>query len=124
MGCTKARRWLRERISRGEDEVSVRRNVQIIDGAMNCTYDVFSMPEEDFLLVFPAEGQDVEFIEDFILRVGEDEATRVTNSMWRSREDKKTVNGIHGTLFYELDYKKIYYPSKREAEMTGAPRAR
>jgi hypothetical protein len=32
--------------------------------------------------------------------------------------DKKSVAGIHGTLFCGLEIKKRYYPSKREAEMT------
>jgi hypothetical protein len=102
--------------------MSSRRNVQVIDGARNCTYDIFSMPEKDFELMFPGEGQDVEFIEDFIERVGDAEAARVADSMWASRENKKSIGGIHGTLFYELNFKKAYYPSKREDKMTGFPR--
>ena len=37
------------------------------------------------------------------------------------RANKKDVHGIHGThgtLFYELGFKKEFYPTKREAEMT------
>ena len=101
--------------------MAIRKNVQVIDGATNCTYDIFSTPEEDFALIFP-NGQDVEFIEDFWVRVGEAEARRIQRAMWDSREDKKTVQGIHGTLFYQLELKKKYYPTKREAEMTGSPR--
>jgi len=41
-----------------------RRNVQVIDTALNCTYDVYSVSENDFMLLFP-NGQDVEFAEDF-----------------------------------------------------------
>ncbi len=93
------------------------KNVQVIDGARNCTYDVFAASEEDFHLIFPGEGQDVEFIEDFIDRVGEHVANGVTKRLWSSRVDKKRVAGIHGTLFYELDFKKKFYPSKREEEM-------
>jgi len=100
----------------------MRRNVQVIDGARNCTFDIFSTPEEDFGQIFPADGQDIEFIGDFLARVGEAEGLRILTAMWDSREDKKRVHGIHGTLFYELDFKKEFYPTKRESEMTGRPR--
>ncbi|HEY8155636.1 MAG TPA: hypothetical protein VII72_16025 [Myxococcota bacterium] len=93
------------------------KNVQVIDGARNCTYEIFSATEEDFRSIFPGEGQDVEFIDDFIDRVGEQTANEITQRLWSSRIDKKHVVGIHGTLFYGLDFKKKFYPSKREEEM-------
>jgi hypothetical protein len=34
---------------------------------------------------------------------------------------KPHAQGIHGTLFYQLDYKKEYYPSKRESDVAGPP---
>ena len=37
------------------------KNIQIIDGAVNCVYDVFAASEEEFALIFP-ESQDVAFI--------------------------------------------------------------
>ena len=40
----------------------------MIDGAVNCTYDIFSVPATDFRLIFPGKHQDVEFIEDFVRR--------------------------------------------------------
>ena len=69
-----------------------------------------------------AEGQDVEFIGDFLSRIGEVEARRILTAMWDSREDKKEIRGIQGTLFYELEFKREFYPTKRESEMTGRPR--
>ncbi|MDF3070806.1 MAG: hypothetical protein K0R38_6407 [Polyangiaceae bacterium] len=42
--------------------------------------------------------------------------TEITNAMWRRPVDKKAVVGIHGTLFYELKAKAVYYPTKRAAE--------
>jgi hypothetical protein len=98
------------------------RNVQVIDGARNCAYDIFLMSERDFKQMFPAEGQDIEFIDDFVARTTEEEAARITEAMWASRVDKKRVQGIHGTLFYGLDFKKAYYPTKREAEMVTGVR--
>lgn len=92
------------------------KNVQVIDGAVNCCYDVYAVTDEEFELLFP-NGADVEFISDFAIRVGEKKATDVTKSMWKRRQDKKGINGIHGTLFYELNFKKAYYPTKKESEM-------
>jgi len=92
------------------------KNVQIIDGADNCTYDIFGISDEGCALLFP-NGQDIEFISDFIDRVGKETAEAVTTPMWKRRRDKKNVWGIHGTLFYQLDFKKEFYPTKKEAEM-------
>lgn len=29
---------------------------------------------------------------------------------------KATIHGIHGTLFYQLEFKKRYYPTKKNLE--------
>jgi len=92
------------------------KNVQVIDGAQNCTYDIFSVTEKEYRLLFPG-GADVEFISDFIARVGEKTALTVTKAMWKRLQDKKKIVGLHGTLFYELEFKKPFYPTKRESEM-------
>lgn len=94
-----------------------RKNVQVIDGALNCTYDTFSVSNADFKLIFPSPGQDVEFSEDFFKRLGKKAAQPVWDRIWKHRVDKKTVNGIHGTLFCDLQAKKKYYPTKRDSEM-------
>ncbi|MEG7978457.1 MAG: hypothetical protein NY202_00600 [Mollicutes bacterium UO1] len=41
-----------------------KKNIQVIDGADNCHYPIYSIEEEYFNLIFP-NGQDIEFIEDF-----------------------------------------------------------
>jgi hypothetical protein len=94
------------------------KNVQIIDGATDCCYDVYAVTDEEFELLFP-NGTDVEFISDFATRVGEKKATIVINAMWARRQDKKHLHGIHGTLFYGLDFKKAHYPTKKESEMVA-----
>ncbi len=70
----------------------------------------------DFAKVFPGPGQDVEFIDDVMDRLGETEAIRILSSIWHRRIDKPDVRGIHGTLFYGLDFKKPFYPNKRETD--------
>lgn len=94
-------------------------NIQVVDGAENCTYDIFETDAERFELIFPADGQDIEFVDDFVARVGERHAVEVLEEIWKHPVDKKSVCGIHGTLFFELDKKKDFYPTKKECEMVA-----
>ncbi len=92
------------------------KNIQVIDGALNCTYSIFSATERDFAAIFP-RGRDIEFIEDFAKRVGAKRATAIAKRLWEAPADKKKVRGIHGTLFYQLSLKKKFYPTRKESEM-------
>lgn len=92
------------------------KNIQVIDGAENCTYSIFGASDEDFSTIFPGD-RDVEFADDFFARMGEERAIEITQRLWKMPIDKKVVSGIHGTLFYQLSGKKVFYPTKREAEM-------
>lgn len=102
------------------------KNIQVIDGARNCVYDIFSATEEEFALIF-AEGQDIAFIDEVYLR-GSDEAALSTafKALWTRRIVKTQATGIHGLLFYQLDEKKQFYPTRRdeEAENPGGSRLR
>jgi hypothetical protein len=91
------------------------KNIQVIDDADNCVYDVFAIADESFTLIFP-NGQDIEFIEDVTERLGEDAVLRLLETMWPKRIIKTDVHGIHGTLFYGLKHKKKYYPTKRDED--------
>lgn len=92
------------------------KNIQVIDGADNCEYCIFAAMNKEFEAIFP-DGQDIEFIEDFIKRVGDSVAGKITEAMWKRPVNKKTAQGIHGTLFYQLIEKRRYYPTKKESEM-------
>jgi hypothetical protein len=94
------------------------KNVQVIDRANNCTYSIFAATNKEFEVLFP-DAQDIEFIEDFIERVGDSVAGRITEAMWKRPVNKKTAQGVHGTLFYQLIEKKRYYPTKKESEMVA-----
>jgi len=94
------------------------KNVQVIDGARNCTYDVYAVTDKEYEILF-TNGTDIEFISDFVERVGKNTGTAVTNSMWKRRKNRKSIHGIHGTLFYELDFKKAFYPTRKEKEMAA-----
>ena len=91
------------------------KNIQIIDGATNCAYDIYSATEEDFLLIFPMSGQDIQFIEDIR---DQEIIKQALARLWTKRLPKPEVNGIHGTLFYELPGKKQFYPNRKEDDLT------
>jgi hypothetical protein len=93
------------------------KNVQVIDGADNCTYSLFAFTEEEFEAVFPAANQDIEFIEDVVERLGEERTGEVLGPVWSRLLDRRQISGIHGTLFYQLPNKKPFYPNKIDAEM-------
>jgi hypothetical protein len=91
------------------------KNIQVIDGAVNCAYDIYGATTEDFDLIFPTPGQDIQFIEDL---TGNEAINRALIRLWNNRLDKKNVQGIHGTLFFELEAKKAFYPDRQETDLT------
>ena len=92
------------------------KNVQIIDGAINATFSVFQASEEEFEAIFP-NGRDMEFIEDFIQRIGERNADTILSAIWERPILKRDAQGLHGTLFYGWADRREHYPStKREVD--------
>jgi len=91
------------------------KNIQVIDGAENCVYDIFAATDEEFSLIFPL-GQDVAFIDEVMERGPEDVLDATFSRIWNRRVPKSEAIGIHGLLFYELDEKKQYYPTRRDEE--------
>lgn len=91
------------------------KNIQVIDGAENCVYDIFEATEDEFALIFP-EGQDIAFIDEVYARGPQSELDAAFSKIWERRIPKKDAHGIHGLLFYELNHKKAYYPSRRDEE--------
>ena len=81
------------------------KNIQVINGGYNCCYSIYSIKEEYFNLIFPnsREGQDIEFVSDFVLRAGKRTSNRVLKELWKNEVDRKSINGIHGTLFDDYE---------------------
>ncbi len=90
------------------------KNIQVVNGAQNCVYDIFQATDEEFAAIFP-EGQDIAFIDEVVARSGKS-LTPVLEQLWSRRIPKRDVQGIHGLLFYKLDHKKAYYPTRRDEE--------
>lgn len=91
------------------------KNIQIIDGAQNCVYDIFSVTDEEFALVFP-DGTDIAFIDEVYTNGGRQMLDVAFKNIWQRRVKKSDAKGIHGTIFYELDEKKVYYPTRKDEE--------
>lgn len=91
------------------------KNIQVIDGAENCVYDIFSATDEEFALIFEA-GADVAFIDEVCGRGDTSSLDDAFNRIWKRRQRKADAQGIHGILFYELAHKKTYYPTRKDEE--------
>lgn len=91
------------------------KHIQVIDGAVNCVYDVFAATPEEFEAIFPV-GQDVAFIDEVYAKGNSATLDTIFNRIWNRRMPKADVNGLHGTLFYELEVKKAYYPTRKDSE--------
>ncbi|MEM7173264.1 MAG: hypothetical protein AAF530_24085 [Pseudomonadota bacterium] len=88
------------------------KNIQIIDGADNCTYSLYAAEEKDFELMFP-NGNDIEFVEDFLERLGEEDGSELLGRIWENPIDRSRANGIQGTLFYDSLRKREYFACKK-----------
>jgi hypothetical protein len=91
------------------------KNIQVIDGAENCVYDIFAATDDEFDLVF-LPGQDIAFIDEVIARGPEGKLDEVFTRIWQRPIRKAEVMGIHGILFYELGHKKRFYPTRRDGD--------
>jgi hypothetical protein len=91
------------------------KNIQVIDAARNAVFDVFAATEDEFALIFPPD-QDVVFIDEVCARADAAQLQTALAALWKRRIPKREVLGIHGTLFYEHEHKKIYYPTRRDED--------
>lgn len=91
------------------------KNIQIIDGAQNCVYDIFAATDEEFSLIFP-NGTDIAFIEEIYARGDEKALDAAFSNIWKRRIRKRDARGIHGIVFYELPDKMVYYPTRKDEE--------
>ena len=89
------------------------KNVQVIDRALNATYSVFQMTEDEFREVFPMPGQDLEFAEDLFDRLGDEAAETLLAAVWARPARKAEIVGLHGTLFYGFSDRRDHYPESK-----------
>lgn len=95
------------------------KNIQIIDGARNSTFDIYQIEHDIFELVFP-EQTDVAFVDEVDQRVKQLGKNIVTfwGLVYQVKVKKKDLAGIHGTLHLSGSYcKKELFPGRKESEV-------
>jgi hypothetical protein len=90
------------------------KNIQVIDGATNCTFSLFQATDEEFELLFTEPGQDIQYAEDLGELPRQNEIAEALQRIWERPIRKQDILGIHGTLFYQLQRYKKTYREKRE----------
>jgi hypothetical protein len=97
------------------------KNVQVIEASPGSTFSIFQMTDEEFALVFPVAGQDMEFAEDLYERMGDGAAEKLLAAVWTRPVRKPDVAGLHGTLYYGFAERREHYPeTKRECDFDAA----
>jgi hypothetical protein len=100
------------------------KNIQVIDGADNATFNIFQATDKEFASIFPGLGQDIEVVEEYVSRVGKVEATKTLSRLWERPIYKHDVQGIHGTLYYDWKENAASLPeSRREIDRSGVNEA-
>ena len=94
------------------------KNIQIIDGAQNCVYDIFAATDEEFALIFP-DDTDIAFIEEIYAKGDARILDAAFENIWQRRIKKRDAQGIQGIIFYELAEKMAYYPTRKDEEATN-----
>lgn len=92
------------------------KNIQIIDGARNSVLEIYAIDDEIFDKIF-GNGKDIVFLSDLkeYLDYDKPEIQAFWLKVYFKRVDKKTVNGIHGTLHLDgSNCEKRYFPARKE----------
>ena len=91
------------------------KHIQIIDGALNSTLDIYEVPDELFEIMFLG-GADVAFLDEVEERFKAAGVQDPWPSVYKTKVDKKKVVGIHGTLHLTgSPCEKKYFPDRTEA---------
>ena len=96
------------------EELNVK-NVQIIDGAVNSVFEIYEIDDFSFEEIF-TNDRDVVFMSDITKYLDcNEESVSFWQKLYSNRKDKKSINGIHGTLHLEgSNCQKIYFLKGKE----------
>jgi hypothetical protein len=99
------------------------KNIQVVDGGANSLFEVYAVPDEIFSLMFP-NGSDVAFLEDVDRVFTEHGNQRLWQDVYANRLEKRSVQGIHGTLHLTgSPCDPRFFPTRRENEvLSNIPR--
>jgi len=95
------------------------KNVQVIDGAVNSTFDIYAVHKDVFIFMFP-ERNNVVFLADIEQKLSEHKIDKVQfwQQFYRNRIPKPQVHGIHGTLHLTgSSVEERFFPTRREEDV-------
>ena len=99
------------------------KNIQIIDGAANSIFEIYEVDDFIFNEIF-TNDKDVVFISD-VCKYSDftkEEVMMFWQKVYSCRKNKKSINGIHGTLHLEgSNCRKNYYPEGKEDLIVAHP---
>jgi len=64
--------------------------IQVIDGALNCTYPIHLATDDEFEILF-LDGTDIQCIEDIRTRQNRQQMANILTRLWSREIDKKDV---------------------------------
>ncbi len=70
------------------------KNIQIIDGAVNCTFSIFQASDDEFALLFPEPAQEIQFAEDLAHLPDQAKVEVALNQIWGRPIRKRDAQGI------------------------------
>ena len=85
------------------------KNIQIIDGADNCTFSIFQATDREFRRSFPAVDR-ISSSPNSSSNASVPRGSAVLTPIWERPIAKKDVKGLHGTLFYGFQSRKPLLP--------------
>ncbi|GAX91936.1 hypothetical protein [Effusibacillus lacus] len=89
------------------------KNIQVIDGAVNSTFDVYEVDDNLFDTLFPND-QDIAFLSDF---PDIDNNPTFWSQLYSNKVNKKSIVGIHGTLHLTGSYvEEENFPNRKESD--------
>lgn len=92
------------------------KHIQVIDGALNSTFDVFEVSDAIFEQIFP-DDTDVAFVDEITQRLGVADDWAFWQGVYGVKVDKKSLLGIHGTLHLTgSQCRPDYFPRHRESD--------
>jgi hypothetical protein len=91
------------------------KNVQVIDGARNCVYDVFATSDDDHSLLFP-DGTDIAFAEDFESHVDIDQGGARTRASLAEPRSEGPSDGNSWRSVLPIDGEARVLPSRKDEE--------
>jgi hypothetical protein len=100
------------------------KNIQVVDGAINSTFEIYAVTDDVFDLMFPA-GQNVSFVAEVEQRrkASNIDETEFWQAVYQNKLPKTEVCGIHGTLHLTgSNVEKEYFPTRREEEVINPTR--